>query len=570
LQKNTILEKTYVTVSGELVAGGPVRKIYTDENGDNWLKCTPTERAVIIKHGLLAPEKPWVDILLIKYGQPKLEAQCIDSIKKCTDLFKHRLTDVDNKYIDKNLGALWDDLIDATDAPYVILLNTDTIVSPGWVDDLLEAAIKSKADAVGPMTDKCGIAYQVGEPTVNPELRDVPQLSGFCVLIKKRAWARVGGFPEFFPFYGQESDLMDRIATKILAKHVFVKHFGGSTIKNTKGRSQKIEKDLSLGVYRKVQRFDWRGTRLLVLGAGQGNHFPLWRGIDQACSEILKRGGQAVHLPLEKIQEDATLQFAREMMPTATLVVCTNPTRLIESAKNIQNVPGSRALWHNDLRPVINDYVALHGCFRALFMCWKHTQLKYDLEQWVQLLGAPSFYMPQGSVINPYLRRTKEKYKALFIGGTTNGEYHVGRKDFFTRIGATVLNEFGRSKRLEVEKRSPRLYRSARYSFAYSPNVAGYNSLRLYNMLAYGGLVLTKYFGGVEELFESGRHLFTFKNVREAESIMHELDEQPAMREQIARDGWRLQQAKHTVLWRIMNMIETLKTGQHTFWGNNE
>ncbi len=566
----TKLEKTYVTITGEVVAGGPVRKIYSDMRHRHWLRCTSKERDALGKHGFLALaiEKPWVDIILVKYGQAVLEDQCISAIRECTDLSVHLLTDVDNKFIDKNLGGLWNDLIEASEAPYVLLLNTDAIVSPGWLDDMLKVALSSKADAVGPMTDKCGIAYQVGEKAKDFDIREVSQLSGFCVLIKKQAWEKAGGFPEFFPFYGQESDLMDRIGTKILCKHVFVKHLGGGTIKNTPGRSQKTEKDLSLDVYKKVRTFDWANQRLLVLGAGEGNRFPLWRGIDQACNEIVKRGGQAQHLTLEQIQDDSVLQYVRDYLPLITLVVCTNPTRLIESAKNLQHVPGARGLWYNDLRPASPEYVALHGCFRALFMCWKHTELHYDLEQWAEIIGAPTYYMPQGSIINPYLRRVREKYRALFIGGTTNGKYHTGRRDFFREIDATVLNAYKRNDRLQIEKRSSRLYRSARYSFAYSPNIAGYNSLRLYNMLAYGGLVLTKYFNGVDDLFESGRHLYTFKDTKNAEDLMHALDENADLREQVARDGWRLQQARHTVLWRILNMMTILQGNETPFWGN--
>ena len=564
MQEDTTLSKAWVNIKGEVVAGGPVRKIYSS-HGSNWLKCTDREKAVLKKFGHLIPVRPFADIILIKYGQPALENQCIESIKKHTDLTRHILTDVDNKLIDKNLGALWNDLISASDAPYVCLLNSDTIVEPEWLDKLIEAVENTGADAVGPMTNKCGIAYQVGEKTEVDKLRDAPQLSGFCVLIRKESWKKAGGFPEFFPFYGQESDLMDRLKKKVVCKSVFIQHLGGGTIKNTEGRSQEKEKELSLEVYKRVRQFDWN-HKLLILGSGRDNRFPLWRGVDQACDEFNHRGGDARHIPVEQIQDEETLAELSEWRPETTLVICTNPTRLINSGPNIKRLPGFKGLWHNDLRPVKFEYQALYGIFHGLFMCWRKPGGEYNLDNWSMKFGTPVYYMPQGSVINPYLKQTEEKFRALFIGGTGDDKYHNDRAGLFKAINATVINEVGRSQRIKIEDQSSRLYRAARYSYAVSPAVTGYNSLRLYNILAYGGCTFVRHFNGVDELFCDHEHLFVFKDDKQANGLMAELDGNPKYRERVARNGWRLQQAKHTVLWRIMNMIHNLREDK-SFWG---
>ena len=564
MQESTTLSKAWVTIKGEVIAGGPVRKIYSDRDG-NWLKCTDREKAVLKKFGYTIPGKPFADIILIKYGQPELENQCIESIKKHTNLNRHILTDVDNKFIDKNLGALWNDLISASDAPYVCLLNTDTIVEDDWLDKLVEAAETTGADAVGPITNKCGIAYQVGNKIGGEKLKEVTQLSGFCVLIRKESWKRVGGFPEFFPFYGQESDLMDRLSKKIVCKNVFIQHLGGGTIKNTKGRSQETEKKLSLEVYKRVRQFDWK-HKLLILGSAPGNHFPLWRGVDQTCDEFNRRGGEARQIPVEQIQDEETFSEIVEWKPDTVITICTNPTRLISSVPNIKRLPGLRGLWHNDLRAVNSEYGSMYKVFHALFMCWEKTSGEYDLEALGQAFNAPVFYMPQGSVINPCLSRAEEKYRALFIGGTGNDKYHIGRNGFFKAINATVFNESNRTKRIRIEDQSARLYRSARYSIAHSPDVPGYNSLRLYNILAYGGCALVRHFDGIDKLFKDHEHLFIFRDAKQANELMVELDGNPVYREQVARNGWRLQQAKHTVLWRIMNIISNLREDK-TFWG---
>lgn len=565
MQEDTILNKTWVSgVSGEIVAGGPVRKIYSDGSG-NWLRCGDRERALLKKAGYLVTQKPYADIILIKYGQPEIEKQCIESIRKYTDLTRHTLTDVDNKAIDKNLGALWNDLISASDAPYVCLLNTDTIVENGWLDNLVEAAETTNADAAGPMTNKCGISYQVGVKKDPPEYREVPQLSGFCVLIRKSSWSKAGGFPEFFPFYGQESDLMDRLKKKIVCKNIFINHLGGGTIKNTEGRSQDTEKKLSLEVYKRVREFNWN-EKILILGSNPGVRFPLWRGIDQACAEFKRRGGDVRHMAVESVQNDETLCELIEWRPEITLVVCTNPTRIINSSYNIRKLPGHKGLWHNDLRPVKTEYDALNGIFSALFLCWRESSGEYNIEAWEDKFGCPAYYMPQGSVINSYLRQPDEKYRALFIGGTGNDKYHAGRREFFEQAHVEVINESARTQRLKIEEKSVSLYRSARYSFAHSPQVPGYNSLRLYNILAYGGCTFVQHFPGIEDLFKDGEHLFVYRNAAEANKKMKELDGNEKHRNEVAKNGWRLQQAKHTVLWRIMNMVQNLQHDQN-FWG---
>jgi len=571
MSDTTKLKKVFVNASGELVAGGPVRKVYSTDCG-NYINCTPREIKILERNNLICQPatRRFVDIILIKYGQPELEKQCIDSIRKHTDLNKHVLTDVDNKKIDKNLGAIWNDLIEASEAPFVLLLNTDTIITgDGWLDELLDVACITRADAVGPMTDKCGINYQVCEKPAFRQLRsfrEVSQLSGFCVLLKKESWESAGKFPEFFPFYGQESDLMDRLDKKILCKNVFVHHLAGGTIKHTPGRDQGKEKKLSLDVYKKVKAFDFKSQRLLVLGSGQGNKFPLWRGLDQGCSEIVRRGGRARHICLDDLHNQEMREKVEAFSPTAALVVCTNPTRLIESADSIRSLRCPVGLWHNDLRPVHTEYRALRKCFERLFLCWQSSRGEYDLDQWEREIGAPTQYMPQGSVINPYLRQPKISRRGIFIGNTDCGKYHTGRKKLFKDLGIDVINEPGK-KRLMIEQQSPVLYRSAKFSFAMSPDVPGYNSLRMYNVLAYGGCLFVKRFDGVEKLVADGEDAIVFDSAEDARKKMNILDNDLFTRERVARSGWRLQQAKHTGLWRMLNMTHSLNTGDYSFWG---
>jgi GT2 family glycosyltransferase len=131
-------------------------------------------------------------------------------------------------------------LVGGSAADWVVLLNSDAIVTRGWLEGLLAAAAGDDRTAlVGPVSNAA--TYQsVPEPydgtgkwAVNPlpdgwgpeemaalvaqaseaEHPEVPLLNGFCTLIRRAAFQAVGGFDErSFPAgYGEENDLCLRL-----------------------------------------------------------------------------------------------------------------------------------------------------------------------------------------------------------------------------------------------------------------------------------------------------------------------------------------------------------------------
>ena len=70
-----------------------------------------------------------VEILVVRYGQPELEARCIESVRRHTDLVHHKLTVFDNFKRDKQLGALWNEVIARSEAEWILLLNSDTVAA---------------------------------------------------------------------------------------------------------------------------------------------------------------------------------------------------------------------------------------------------------------------------------------------------------------------------------------------------------------------------------------------------------------------------------------------------------
>ncbi len=147
--------------------------------------------------------------------------------------------------------------VSESDADWVVLLNSDTMVSKGWLEGLLDAAASDPRVAfVGPVSNAA--TYQSvpelydggGKWAINAlpagwtveqmaafvaqqsdrSFPEAPLLNGFCTLIKRNVFLEIGGLDvaRFPAGYGEENDLCLR-ATKsghllVIADHVYVYH----------------------------------------------------------------------------------------------------------------------------------------------------------------------------------------------------------------------------------------------------------------------------------------------------------------------------------------------------------
>lgn len=115
---------------------------------------------------------------------------------------------------------------------YILFLNNDTLVLPGWLDALIDI-FKNHSDAglVGAKLlnadgtlqeaggiiwrDASGCNYGRGDDPGKSEynyVREVDYCSGACIIIPKTIWDELGGFdPLFFPAYCEDSDLAFRV-----------------------------------------------------------------------------------------------------------------------------------------------------------------------------------------------------------------------------------------------------------------------------------------------------------------------------------------------------------------------
>lgn len=141
-------------------------------------------------------------------------------------------------------------------SPYLILLNSDVIVTPNWLNRLL-ACIESdpKIAAVNPITNHASNINIPIAPGANfysmdwfieanslCSYPDVVTGVGFCWLLRRSALEAVGVFDEIYDRgYCEDSDLCMRLTQKgyrtVIADNVYVYHKGGASFKQERQAS---------------------------------------------------------------------------------------------------------------------------------------------------------------------------------------------------------------------------------------------------------------------------------------------------------------------------------------------
>ena len=130
-------------------------------------------------------------------------------------------------------------------AQYVVLLNSDTVVTPGWLDGLVACAESDQRIAfVNPLTNESGntsvrlapglSAFTMARRVSDIAKRNYPDITtgvGMCMLLRRSALELIGAFdPIYLDSYCEESDLCMRLTEAgfrvVAADDVYIYHKG--------------------------------------------------------------------------------------------------------------------------------------------------------------------------------------------------------------------------------------------------------------------------------------------------------------------------------------------------------
>ncbi len=188
------------------------------------------------------------DIIIPVWNQLVFTKDCIDSIFKNTDV-EYRLIIIDNAsdektraYLEglkgpgkapvtllkneKNVGFIKavNAGLGASDAPYVCLLNNDTLVTEGWLKTMIDVAeANSDIGIVNPSSNNLGQKPAKGEPIElyaenirkqDGKFVELGAAVGFCMLIKRAVIDKIGIFDEIYGMGNFEDTDFSRRAVK--------------------------------------------------------------------------------------------------------------------------------------------------------------------------------------------------------------------------------------------------------------------------------------------------------------------------------------------------------------------
>ncbi len=214
---------------------------------------------------------PRASIVIVTYNNLALTKLCLESVLRNTDYPDYEVIVVDNRSSDgtpawleslaarcENVSIILNDenagfarannqaLARAT-GDYLVLLNNDTVVPPGWLSRLLRPLADPAIGLVGPMTNFVGneakleVAYATWREMEafahehtwrhHDEIADIHMLAMFCLAMRREVFARIGPLDEQFGigmFEDDDYSLRVRAAglRVVCAAGVFVHHFG--------------------------------------------------------------------------------------------------------------------------------------------------------------------------------------------------------------------------------------------------------------------------------------------------------------------------------------------------------
>jgi GT2 family glycosyltransferase len=191
-------------------------------------------------------EPPKVAILILNYNGRKYLKECIDSVLATTYpsfdviIIDNASKDDSLEFVKKNYPKIklieyeenygfalaYNKAINLADAPYLAILNNDTVVEPDWLNNLIPHMDNEKVAALNPkilfLHDRnrinaaggsCDIfGFGMNRGNGDPDCgqydksEEVFYVNGAALISKKAVWQDVGAFDERYFLYGEDLD----------------------------------------------------------------------------------------------------------------------------------------------------------------------------------------------------------------------------------------------------------------------------------------------------------------------------------------------------------------------------
>lgn len=219
---------------------------------------------------------PKISIIVLCFNQLEYTQECVESILRNTAYPNYELILVDNHSTDQTADYLKglddprikivlnetnrgfaggnNDGIRVSDGDYIVLLNNDTVVTRGWLTNMVKKYREKHVGVVGPVTNSIGneaminlgyykdikkmpaLAYDYTARHMGENYPNSGTLAMFCFMISRKVFEDVGELDENYGIGMFEDDDYCMAVRKagykvILAEDVFIHHYGNVSFK---------------------------------------------------------------------------------------------------------------------------------------------------------------------------------------------------------------------------------------------------------------------------------------------------------------------------------------------------
>lgn len=298
-----------------------------------------------------------VSIVILTRNQLRYTRECVESIQRHTPE-AHEIVFVDNGSSDgtvrwierqiedhahyrlikneKNLGFAkgCNQGINDSRGEFILLLNNDVVVTPGWLSGMLEC-LRSEVNAgfVGPMTNNISgpqmvpaVSYKSTTAGLDEfasafgernRARRIPlrRIVGFCMLFRSAVAAKIGLLDERFGSGNYEDDDFCLRATllgmeNVVAGQVFVHHYGGRTFAGNRmnfGHAMTGNRMLFAKKWSSIGPDTALGARLQAIQASEKAADLHASGQTEQAIEMVVRGLE--HAPTDRVLHDTMVRI---------------------------------------------------------------------------------------------------------------------------------------------------------------------------------------------------------------------------------------------------------------------